>query len=112
MTIVTDTSADHCYSQYQAVIGLAFMSLKENFIRNFSFWLESEGKKQKWVAQHLGVTDTTVTRWKKGTREPSLDQIGKIADLMGIPACLLMEERGMESPREALNRIASELKKI
>lgn len=109
MSNYTDTSAFRCYTESRCIAGFVWMSLKENFRRNFSYWLASQDKKQKWVAEQLGVTETTITRWKKGTREPTLDQIGKIADLMGIPGSLLFEEGGLVAPRTVLARLQTEI---
>ena len=68
---------------------------------NFVYWMKAEGRQQKWVAEKLGVTENTVCRWKSGKMDLSLGQIGKIAQLMEIPAFLMFVEDGAKSPEEA-----------
>jgi transcriptional regulator with XRE-family HTH domain len=77
------------------------MELSEIARRNFVYWMKSQGRQQKWVAQQLGVTENTVSRWKSGKLELSLGQIGKIAELMGLPVPFMFVEDGAKSPEEA-----------
>lgn len=72
------------------------MELSEIARRNFVYWMKSQGRQQKWVAQQLGVTENTVSRWKSGKLELRLGQIGKIAELMGMPAPFMFVEDGVK----------------
>ena len=111
LAMFTESSKAIGYSSELAVKWLALMELSEIARRNFVQWMESEGRKQKWVAQRLGVTENTVSRWKKGKLELSLNQIGKIADLTGIPAPFWFIEGGIEAPMEAAKALADQVRK-
>lgn len=42
-------------------------------------------KTQKEWAELLGVSNTTVVNWEKGSTEPSLSQLRKMSELSGVP---------------------------
>lgn len=42
-----------------------------------------KGLSQKALAKLLNVTQPAVAKWESGTREPSLDDLIKIADILG-----------------------------
>jgi transcriptional regulator with XRE-family HTH domain len=53
------------------------MLLKELFRTN--------GIKQKWVAQKLGVSEVTVSNWVKEKSSPSKKHLQKLSELLNIP---------------------------
>lgn len=42
-----------------------------------------KGLSQKALAKLLNVTQPAVAKWESGTREPSLDDLIRIADILG-----------------------------
>ena len=47
----------------------------------------------RWLAEKTGVTEMTVSRWVSNKRQPHLEQLFAIANVIGI------------SPRELINEI-------
>lgn len=46
--------------------------------------LAEQSKTGKWLAEELGVSPITVSRWAQNTSQPDLQTLTKIADLLGI----------------------------
>ena len=46
----------------------------------------------KWLAEQLGVTCMTVSRWTTNKCQPSLSQCVDIAQLIGVRLCDLVED--------------------
>ena len=47
---------------------------------------------QEFVAEHMGVTRQTVSKWETGINEPSTSNLLQLAKLFGIPADELLNE--------------------
>lgn len=45
----------------------------------------------RWLAEHLGVTDMTVSRWKTNKVQPSMAQFVEIAKLLKVDIKDLIE---------------------
>ena len=55
---------------------------------------EAAGLAQKDVVAKLGVTQVTVSRWETGNREPSVDDLARLADLYDVtPTFFTLDER-------------------
>ena len=52
--------------------------------------LAEEGKKNIHVAQHLGVKDTTVSRWVTNDSQPSIERLFEIADFLEVDVGTLL----------------------
>lgn len=51
---------------------------------------------QEEVAALAGVTKSAVSSWENGTREPSIEKIHKLMDILGVPAGFLFgDPRGV-----------------
>ena len=46
--------------------------------------LAEQSKTGKWLAEELGVSPITVSRWAQNTSQPDLQTLTNIADLLGI----------------------------
>jgi transcriptional regulator with XRE-family HTH domain len=44
----------------------------------------AKGLAQKEVAAHIGVTQTAVSDWERGEREPDFETLVKLADFFGV----------------------------
>ena len=56
-------------------------------------------KTGKWLAQELGVSECTVSRWAQNTSQPDLETIHKIATILGVDPRVLItgnEEFGVK----------------
>ena len=66
--------------------------MNETFKNRLAEKLKSKGMKQKDLADALGVSEVTVSRWLSGERNPSMETVEKIANaLETTPAYLLSE---------------------
>ncbi|MBP5602309.1 MAG: helix-turn-helix transcriptional regulator [Treponema sp.] len=64
--------------------------MNETFKNRLAEKLKSKGMKQKDLADALGVSEVTVSRWLGGERNPSMGTVEKIANVLGTtPAYLL-----------------------
>lgn len=46
---------------------------------------EGAGKSQGWLGEKVGASQTAISAWEGGRREPTREMVGKIADALGIP---------------------------
>ena len=53
--------------------------------------LAEHNKTNKWLAEQLGKSETTVSRWVQNKNQPSLTQLVQIARLFEIDANDLLE---------------------
>jgi transcriptional regulator with XRE-family HTH domain len=54
--------------------------------------LAEKNRTNKWLAEQLGVSNTTVSKWCSNTTQPSLPTLDKIAELLGCDKRQLITE--------------------
>ena len=59
--------------------------------RNIKLELERIGKSPSWLAQEIGVTDGTMTRWLRVERQPTAYGLYKVAKVLGVSMESLMQ---------------------
>jgi putative transcriptional regulator len=47
--------------------------------------LEKKGKSQYWLARETGITNNSINAYVNGKVEPSLTNLSKIAEALGVP---------------------------
>lgn len=52
--------------------------------------LEDKGIKQKFVAEKLGVSVSAVSLWVKGTTQPSIANLKRLAELLSVDVSLII----------------------
>lgn len=57
---------------------------------------------RKAVANHMGVSVETVSRWQAGTSTPDRDERDRLAELCHVPQHFLESGFGDETPRQTL----------
>jgi len=62
--------------------------------------LKQHGKTGKWLAKKLGKEVGTISRWSRNIQQPHLETLFEIADLLGVPVCVLLEESEVQSERK------------
>ena len=88
----------------------------DNFNENLKYARERKGLSQKDVAEGIGVAKSTYSLYESGNREPNVQTIKKIADLLNVsaddllglneePATMAAHFDGDEYTEEELNRI-------
>lgn len=55
--------------------------------------LEEKGIKQKWLAEQLGKSYNMVNSYAQNRRQPSLEDLYKIAEILNIEAKELLTDR-------------------
>jgi len=56
--------------------------------------LAEKKRPNKWLAEQLEVTETTVARWTNNKAQPDLPTIFKMAELLEVPPCDLLDKTG------------------
>ena len=47
-------------------------------------WIKSQGVKQKWLAEKLGVSESMLSNFLAGRRKLSLETLGQLQKITGI----------------------------
>lgn len=71
----------------------------EKFNENLKLARERKGLSQKDVAEKIGVAKSTYSLYESGNREPNVQTIKKIADLLKITADELL---GLDEPSQTI----------
>jgi transcriptional regulator with XRE-family HTH domain len=53
-------------------------------INRIKIVLAEQGRTNKWLADKLGKTTTSVSRWCTNEMQPSLETLVEIADVLGV----------------------------
>ena len=65
---------------------------REKFIENLKSAREGRGLTQKQVAEALGISDRTYSKWETGETEPGIELLCRLGDYYGMdPAAFLMD---------------------
>lgn len=54
--------------------------------------LVEQGRNQKWLAEKMDVEQNTTTNWCANSTQPRLSELKKIAELLGVSMCDLLNE--------------------
>lgn len=69
---------------YVYILGLK-MAMVKKFETNLKDILKNMGIKQNWIANKLNRTESEVSRWVNGVREPNDDIKEQIAEVLRLP---------------------------
>jgi len=69
------------------------MTLQEAFAANLRHFRHAKGLSQEELAYEADINRTYISKLEKGVSQPGLEIIGKIADVLGIEAYLLLKQR-------------------
>ena len=88
---------------------------REKFIENLKSAREERGHTQKQVAEALGISDRTYSKWETGETEPGIELICRLAEFYDCsPAAFFGEETLKENPiraeLEALTPVQAKLR--
>lgn len=59
--------------------------------------LAEQNRSGKWLAEQLGKTDTTVSRWVQNKVQPSVEQLFDIAKVLGVDVKSLLNSNNDNS---------------
>ncbi len=69
---------------------------REKFIDNLKSAREERGLTQKQVAEALGVSDRTYSKWENGETEPGIELLCRLGDYYAMSPAALLKEAGEE----------------
>ncbi len=72
--------------------------LKETFSRKLSFYRKSAGLTQTELAERLGYSDKSVSKWERGEGLPDVTVIISLCEIFSIKADDLLNEKAPEKP--------------
>lgn len=58
--------------------------MEKRKINRIKIVLVEQGRTNKWLAEQMGVTITTVSRWCTNEMQPSLETLVRIADVLNV----------------------------
>ena len=77
--------------------------IAERLGKNIKKWRLRNGWTQEQLAEMLNIEIESVSRFERGIRSPSLERLGNIADILGVPvSTLLDDESAYEAGKEKL----------
>ncbi len=79
------------------------------FAQNLNHYLQTNGKTQVDLANHLGVSTSAVSAWCRGTKIPRMDKVDAMCKYFGIKRSDLMEDRNNKSNSYYLNDDARDI---
>ena len=82
------------------------MKKDKTFSDNLKYYVERSGRTQKEIAEAIGVTSASLSRYVNGIDYPRMDKVQKLADYFGILKSDLIED-GEEKEKE--NRVVSDM---
>ena len=88
LACIFDVSIDFLLSEYLEISKEAYLKLKEEKKNLFSVRLKElrlkKGLTQTELGEKVGVKQSTFTNWENGKREPSFENLVKLADLLDV----------------------------
>ncbi|MDN5277920.1 MAG: hypothetical protein PWR01_1885 [Clostridiales bacterium] len=75
------------------------------FIKRLQELLDERDMTQRELAERIGVTEVTISRYIKGERKPRIDTVGKIAEAFGVSIDYLL---GYSNIRNPYNNVKSD----
>ena len=70
---------------------------KERFIQKLAEERKARGYTQKQVAEALGISDRTYSKWETGENEPDIDALCRLAAFYGVSPAVFFRGEGEES---------------
>jgi ribosome-binding protein aMBF1 (putative translation factor) len=91
-SINTASLPKRCYGRQTLDLGDMAQPTKDNFPENLRRLMDDAGIDGSELARRVGRTPTTISRWRKGLKEPSFDDTDAIAKALGIPVTRLFQD--------------------
>ena len=66
--------------------------------------IKSQGRTELWVAQQLGISKTSLSNYCSFIREPSLELLFRIAIVLQVPVCDLINQDAEIEPKAVKKR--------
>ena len=69
---------------YQHINTIKMTNEKISQLNRIKVVLAEQNRSGKWLAEQLGKTDTTISRWVQNKVQPSVEQLFDIAKVLGV----------------------------
>ncbi|MCB0596429.1 MAG: helix-turn-helix transcriptional regulator [Lewinellaceae bacterium] len=74
--------------------------MEEKKLNKIGDILREQGRTNKWLADKVGKSKVSVSRWCRNIQQPDLETLYRIANVLGVPVCdLLVEDYGAEDEK-------------
>ncbi|MBQ5782275.1 MAG: helix-turn-helix transcriptional regulator [Oscillospiraceae bacterium] len=70
---------------------------------------KQQGWSQEQLAEHLGVSRQSVSKWEQGLSIPDLDKIVKMSGIFGVPTDYLLKDEVEDFPKGSASQPAQEI---
>ena len=87
------------------------MDNKDIFATNLRYYMTSNGKSRKDVAEATGVSYFTFTDWVNGKKFPRMDKVERLAKYFGVKISDLIEKKTIEENPTEMAAIHAEMVK-
>lgn len=54
--------------------------------------IKDKGLQQYWVGKKIGVSEGTISSWVTGRNKPTTEQVGDLAEFLGVPVAEICDE--------------------
>lgn len=103
----------HCYVRigpgYLVILTAKCIIMDNKHLNRLKVVLAEKGLSNKWLAEQLGITQTTVSKWVTNTTQPSVETLMKIAQLLDVGLDdLVRYEQVPISIKESVNRVKAQ----
>lgn len=72
----------------------------EKFVKRLQILLEEKNINQKELANYVGVTEVTISRYMNGERKPRIEIVNKIAEVLDTTTDYLLGRSDAKNPEE------------
>ena len=109
----TVISPNACYEGHGCTLewALAKPHIRQAFASRLRRLLAEKNKKPSHLAKAIGVNPSAVSNWLSETSPPTLDNVGKVADFLGVRVSELLEEPSPLTLKRAYRMVAEDLAK-
>lgn len=66
--------------------------MEYEFINRLKVVLAEQRKTNKWLAEQLGKSEITISRWAQNKRQPSVEQLVDIAKVLDVDITTLLNK--------------------
>lgn len=77
------------------------MYSRKTFAKQFKSLMEAKGFTQRMVAEQIGTTEVTISRYATGDRVPNIETVVELARVLGVSVDLLLNYDPPAAPRTA-----------
>lgn len=66
--------------------------MEDNIYNRIKVVLAEQRKTNKWLAEQLGKSEITISRWVQNKKQPSIEQLVEIANILDVDVTTLLNK--------------------